>query len=106
MMFLDYFGFLVEFLEKGTKSAKSGQISGSYAVAQGSPWSSVGPPQGVACPRRSVAERGLDKPRVRRSVVVLHRGVATVHSMENFMFCFVLFFRCSKALSIGLRRIL
>ena len=39
---------------------------------------------------------------LRRSVAVLRQGVATVHSIEIFVFCFVLFFRCSKDLSIGL----
>ena len=40
---------------------------------------------------------GLDKPRVRRgerlrrNVAVLRCGVATVHSMEIFVFCFILF---------------
>ena len=33
VMFLDYFGFVVELMEKGTKSAKSGQIAGSYVTA-------------------------------------------------------------------------
>ena len=28
---------------------------------------------------------------LRRNVVVLHRGVATVHSMEIFVFCFVFY---------------
>ena len=61
---------------------------------------------------------GLDKPRVRRGVAELRRGegllcgeglrrgVATVHNMEIFVFCFVLFFRCSEDLSIGLMRTL
>ena len=33
-------------------------------------------------------------------------GEATVHNMEMLCLCFVLFFRCSKDLSIGLIRIL
>ena len=33
VMFLDYFRFLVEFLDKWMKSAKSGQFRGSYAAA-------------------------------------------------------------------------
>ena len=31
---------------------------------------------------------------------------STVHSMEIFVFCFVLFFHCSEDLSIGLMRML
>ena len=42
--------FLVRFMEKGSKSAKSGQV-------QGIPSNNVGPCQGVACPRCGVAER-------------------------------------------------
>ena len=37
---------------------------------------------------------------------MLRRGVATVHSMEIFMFCLVLSFRCFEDLSIGLMRTL
>ena len=61
----------------------------------------VGPHQGMAWPRG-----GLDKPRVHRSVEVLLRGVATVHNMEIFVFCFVLLFHYSEDLSIGLMRTL
>ena len=41
-----------------------------------------------------------------RRGMLLRRGVATVHSMEIFVFRFVLFFRCFKDLSIGLMRTL
>ena len=44
-------------------------------------------------------EGGLGKLPVRQ-------GVATVHSMEIFVFCLVLFFRCYEDLSIGLMRTL
>ena len=69
-------------------------------------------------PRRG-QEGGLDKPRVCRgiaelrcgeglhpSVAVLRHGVATVHCMEIFVFCFVLLFCYSEDLSIGLMRTL
>ena len=36
----------------------------------------------------------------------VRRGEATVHSMKNVVFCFVLLFRYSKDLSIRLMRIL
>ena len=36
----------------------------------------------------------------------LRRGVAIAHNMEILCFCFVLFFRCFKDLSIGLMRTL
>ena len=49
--------FLVGFLEKVEKSCKSGQTVGVLHRGVGIPRSSVGPCQGVACPRRSVAER-------------------------------------------------
>ena len=56
----------------------------------------------------------MDKPRVllcrdeglRRSVAVLRPDVAIVHSMEIFVFFFVLLFRYSEDLSIGLMRTL
>ena len=64
----------------------------------------------------STLRRGLEwsfeQSRVRRSVVVLcrgeglHRGVATVHGMENVAFCFVFLFHYSEYLSIGLMRTL
>ena len=74
--------------------------------------------QGKSTPWRG-REGGLKEPRVRRgvanlrqgeglrrSIVVLHRSVATVHNMEYLCFCFVLFFHCSEDLSIGLMRTL
>ena len=54
---------------------------------------------------RSEAELRLNE-ELRRSVAVLRCGEATVHSMEMLCFCFVLFFRYSEDLSIGLIRIL
>ena len=43
---------------------------------------------------------------LRRSVAVLRRSVAIIHSMEIYVFCFVLLFRYSEDLSIGLMRTL
>ena len=37
---------------------------------------------------------------------VLRCGKATIHSMKNVVFCFVLLFRYSKNMSIGLMRTL
>ena len=62
-------GFLVGFLEKGTKSAKSGQISGSYAAAEGSHAATL--VHAVAWPRG-----GLDNAWVRRGVAKLCCDVA------------------------------
>ena len=56
MMFLYYFGFLVGFMEKGTKSANLGNF-GVLRHGVGIPCSSVSPCQGVACPRRGMAKR-------------------------------------------------
>ena len=38
---------------------------------------------------------------LRHSVAVLRRGLATIHNMEIFVFCFVLLFHYSEDLSIG-----
>ena len=46
-------------------------------------------------------EGGLDKPPVRRSVAMLHRGVTLFTDM---CFCHVLLFRYSEDLFIGLMR--
>ena len=78
-------GFLVGFLKKWTKSAKSEAISGVLHSGVGSPSSNGGPHQGVACPHRGVAERGLEQASgtpQRSSATQLRRGVATVHSMK------------------------
>ena len=56
MMLLDYFGFLVGFLEKGTKSANLGNFKVLHRGI-GIPCSSVSPCQGVACPCLCAAER-------------------------------------------------
>ena len=56
MMFLDYYGFLVGFLEKWTKSANL-EFFGVVCHCVGIPRSSIGPRQGVACSRRDVVER-------------------------------------------------
>ena len=58
MMFLDYFGFLVEFMEKWTKSANL-EIFRVLSRGVGIPRSNVGPCQAVACPRHGTAERRL-----------------------------------------------
>ena len=98
MMLLDYFGFLVGFLEKGTKSTNLGNF-GVLRCNVGIPRSSVSPRQGVACPRRGAAEReawtSLDKG-LRRSVALF----------TDMCFCHVLLFRYSEDLSIGLMRTL
>ena len=51
-----FWGFLVGFLEIGTKSANLGNF-GVLRHGVGIPRSNVGPLQGVACPRHCVAER-------------------------------------------------
>ena len=56
MMLLDYFRFLVGFMEKGTKSANLGNF-GVLHRGVGIPRNSISPRQVVACPRRGVAER-------------------------------------------------
>ena len=56
MMLLDYFRYLVGFLEKGMKSANLGNF-GVLHRGVGIPCNSVSPCQGVACPRYGVAER-------------------------------------------------
>ena len=52
-----YFFILVGFLEKWAKSCKIGQTVGVLCRGVGIPHSSIGPRQGVACPRRGVAKR-------------------------------------------------
>ena len=56
MMLLDYFGFLVGFLEKWTKSANLSNF-GVLRHGVGIPQSSVSPRQGVACPCHGAIER-------------------------------------------------
>ena len=105
-MLLDYFGSLVGFMEKWTKSTNLGKFRGPM------PRHRDPTQQRKSTPRRG-REVGVDKPRVRQgvaklrhNVAVLHRGVATVHSMEIFVFCHVLLFRYSEDLYIGLIRTL
>ena len=56
MMLLDYFGLLVGFLEKKTKSANLDNF-GVLLRNVGIPRSNLSPCQGVACPRRDAANR-------------------------------------------------
>ena len=60
------------------------------------------PRRGMSTPRRGL-EGGLDKPRVRRGVAKLRRGVALFTDM---CFCHVFLFRYSDDLSIGPMRTL
>ena len=79
------------------------KIWANYKVLRsgiGIPRSSVGPRQGVACPCRGVAKRRLGQALHRDKG--LRRDQATVHALRFFVFCFVLLFRCSEDLSIGL----
>ena len=78
--------FLVRFVEKGPKTRNSGQCRGSFVAAKD--------PHAVARPRRRIFPSSGSP---RRN---------TIHNMEMLCFCFVLFFRCFKDLSIGLIRIL
>ena len=84
MMFLDYFEVFVWISRKMDEISKSGQFRGSMSRRRD-------PTQ------RRCREGGLERPLVRRGieklcrgkglrscVAVLRRGVATVHSMENF----------------------
>ena len=91
--------FLVRFVEKGPKTANSGQYRGSFAATK----RPLAAAKVLATAKGPMPQRGQEggffHPRVRR-------GEATVHSMEMLCFCFVLFFRCSEDLSIGLIRIL
>ena len=82
MMLLDYFGFLVGFLEKGTKSVNLGNF-GVQHHGVGIPRSSVGPRQGVA-------EREFWIASGTRGVAKLRYGVA-LFTIWKFL-CFILFF--------------
>ena len=86
-------------MKKWTKSANFG----NFGVLR----------RGIGIPHSGVAERGrFGKPWVCRGVAkicrseVLRCSVAIVHSMEIFLFCFVLLFCYSEDLSIGLMRTL
>ena len=59
----------------------------------GTPRRSEGPLHDVASPRHSVAELEPGQASGTPGVAELRRSLATVHSMENVMFCFVLLFR-------------
>ena len=115
MFFLEnirvFFGFWLDFWKKG-RNQQIWEIFGVLRRDVGIPRSRVGPRRSVAerevwtasgTPRCSKASRGKG---LRRSVAMLRRGVAPFHSMKFFVFCFVLFFRCSEELSIGLMRTL
>ena len=76
--------FLVRFLEKREKKANL-EIYGVLRRCVGIPRSSVGPPQGMVCPRRDMAEKEVWK-----ALGMLQRS--TIHNMENFglLSCFVI----------------
>ena len=91
MTLLDYLGFLVGFLEKGTKSANLGNF-GVLHHGVGIPRSSVSPHQDVACPRRRAVEReAWTSPGYTRRRPMSQRS--TVHR-HVFLSCFsILLFR-------------
>ena len=92
MKILDYFGGFGCIFAKMDKINKN---LGNFWVLRhgvGITCNSVGPRQGVA---ESGVSYGLE-----------YADVATIHSMEIFVLCFVFLFRYSEDLSIGLMRIL
>ena len=102
VVFNDAFGLFEVFgwiSEKMDEIRKIWAISGVLHRGVGTLCSSLGPRQGVACPRRNVAKRRLGQASGTPQQ-------STVHSMEIVVFCFVLFFRYSEDLSIGLIRAL
>ena len=102
-MYTSFLLILVGFLEKWTKSANLGNF-GVLRYGVRIPRNNVGPHQGVACPRRGVAERRLGQAlgTPRRSEG-LRRGVALFTDM---CFCRVLLFRYFEDLSSRLMRTL
>ena len=85
--------------KKKNKSSKIWASCQGPMLRRRDPRSGEGPCQGVACHAVAWSRGENGQPRVRR-------GEAIVHSMKNVVFCFVLLFRYSKDLSIGLMRIL
>ena len=85
--------FLVRFVEKGSKTANFGQCRGSFAEAK-RPLAAAKDPHAAAKPRRRIFPSS-GSPR---------RSHCSQHGM--LCFCFVLFFRYSEDLSIGLIRII
>ena len=102
MMPLEYLRVLVGFLKKKKKEiGKIWAMPGVLRHNVGTPRDNKGPCHGMACPHRGVAESGVSD---RLGFTPLCHDVATVHSMEILCFCFVLPFRYSEDLSIGLMR--
>ena len=102
MMLLDYFGFLVGFLEKGTKSANLGKIRGL------TPWRRD-PTQQHKSTLWHGREGGLDKARVFVKAWTVHAMAklrCNVALFTDMCFCHVLLFRYSEDLPIGLMKTL
>ena len=115
VVFSDAFELLWGFWLDLWKKGRNQQIWENFGVlcsGVGIPHSSVGPLQGVACPRRSMAEKEVwtASGTSRRSKATPRQRStpqrSTVHNMEIFVFCFVLLFRYFEDLSIGLMRTL
>ena len=113
------FCFWVGFLVRGTKLEQSGHFRGptprrrkplAAAKVQAMAWhvhDAVWPSGGLVKPRvRYGVVKLCHSEGLHHSVAVLRCGIATVHSMEMFVFCLVLLFRYCKDLSIGLMRTL
>ena len=89
MMLWIILGFLVQFMKKEMKSANLGNFRvlrrgvGIPRSGVGIPRSSLGPCQGVACPRRGVAER-----EVWTSLGTPRRSYCSQHRNFCVLFCF------------------
>ena len=88
VVFGDAFGVFCWISGKRDEISKIWANFGVLRRDVGIPCSNVGPRQGIACPRSGVAERRL--------FATLRRS--TVHSIEIFVFCFVLFFPLLRGL--------
>ena len=102
---------LVGFLEKWTKSAKSGNF-GVLRRGVRIPRSSIGPRQGVVCPRRSLAEREIwtasSTPRCSKATPQRRLTPRCSYCSQHGNFCVLFFFLFCyfEDLSIGLMRTL
>ena len=89
MMLLDYLRVFCRISGKMDENSKIWAISGVLRRGVGIPRSSVGPSQGVACPCRGVAERGL-----RQALSTLRRSYCSQHGNLFVLLLFsILLFR-------------
>ena len=92
MMLLDYFGVFGWIYGKMDEISKIWAISGVLRRGVGIPRSSIGPRQGVACPRGDVAEREVwtASGTPQHSSATQRRNYCSQHGNFRVLFCFAI----------------